>query len=80
MQYYGYPVELIIYYMVTFLTDYGMEKDLYTNSTKYGMWDITALMDMLQKRSLMVYHILVISWDGQSLKELFSTRSQINLF
>ena len=74
----GYPAEPIIYCVVMFLISYGMEQDLYTNISKYRVWESTSSMDMLQERSLMIGHIGVISWYMQLLQELLYTGDQIN--
>ena len=76
---YGYPAETRINFVVMLLTLYGMEQDLHTNISKYGVSESTSSMDVLQERSLMIDHIGVISWDMQLLQELFYTGNQINL-
>ena len=38
---YGYTIKLVICYVVVFLTSYGMEQDLHTNTSKYGMCEST---------------------------------------
>ena len=37
-------------------------------------------MGLIQEIILMIYHIVVISWDMQILQELFSAENQIRLF
>ena len=76
---YGSPAELRIYYVVMFPTYYGMEQDLHTNISKYGVWDSKSSIDRLQERILMIDPTEVISWDMQLLHDLFSTGNQIKL-
>ena len=72
----GFTAKMIIYCVVMFLTSSVTEKYLHTNTSKYGLWDYTSSMDVLQERSLMLDHIVVISWDMHLLQELFYTRIQ----
>ena len=60
---YGSPAEMRIDCVVVFLTSYGMEQDLNTNISKYGVLKSTSSMDVLQEISSMIGHIGVISWD-----------------
>ena len=57
------------------LNSYGMDQDLHTNISKYGVWDSTSSMIMLQEIILMIDHIGVISLDVQLLQDLFYTGS-----
>ena len=66
--------------MVIFLTSSGMGKYLHAITSKYGVWESTSSMIVLQERSLMIYHIVVISQDIQILHELFSTGIQTIIF
>ena len=77
---YGSPSELIINYVVMFLTYYGMEQYLHTNISKYGVWEYTSSMYVPQEINLMIGHIGVILWDMQLLRDLLSTGNQVNLF
>ena len=65
---YGPPSIMIIGCVVMFLTYFGMEQDLHTNISKYGVWESTSSTGVLQERSLMIYNIVVISWDIQLLQ------------
>ena len=76
---YGSLIELIIDCVVILLNSYGMEQDLHTNTSTYGVWDSTSSMGVLQERSMIIYHIAVILWDMRLLKKLLSTVKQINL-
>ena len=67
-------------FVVMLLSSSGMEQDLHTNTSKYGMWYSTSSMYVLQERSLMIDHIKVILWDIQLLQDLFSTVNQIKMF
>ena len=75
---YGSHAKMRIDCVVMFLTLYGMEQDLHTNISKYGVWESKSSMDVLQERSLMIDHIGVILWDMQLLQELFYTGNLIN--
>ena len=58
---YGYPAKLIIYYVFVLLTSYGMEQDLHINTSKYGVWDSTSSMYLLQEIIFMIDQMVVIS-------------------
>ena len=60
---YGYHAKPRIYCVVMFLTYYGTEQDLHTNTSKYGGWESTSSMYALQEIILVVSHIEVITWD-----------------
>ena len=64
---YGSPTELRIDCVVMLPTYYGMEQELHTNISKYGVWESTPSMDVLQERNLMIDHIGVILWDLSSI-------------
>ena len=72
------PVKLRIDYALMFLTSSGMEQDIHTNTSKYGVWESTSSMDFSQRRSLMIDHIEVISWGMQLLQDSLSTGIHIN--
>ena len=76
---YGSPVEPRIYCVVMLLTSPVVEKDFFTNTSMYGVFDSKSSMDVLEEIILMMDKIVVISWDMQLLHELFSTGIQINL-
>ena len=61
------------------LTSSSIEQDLHTNTSKYVVWEYTPPMDVLQERSLVLYHIAVISWNMQLLQEFLSTVIHIKL-
>ena len=42
------PEEPITYCVAMFLTYSGIEQDLHTNTSKYGVWESTSSMDVLQ--------------------------------
>ena len=72
----GSPAELRICYVMMFLTSSSMDQDLRPNTPKYGVWEYTSSMGVLQKISLMIYHIVVIWQYMQILQELLSTGNQ----
>ena len=76
---YGSPSELRINSVVMLLTSSGMEQDLHTNTSKYGMVEYISPIDMLQERILLIYHIEVISWDMHLLHKLSSNGNHINI-
>ena len=43
-----------------FLTSSGMEQDLHEKTSKYGVWESTSSIDVLQKIILMIDHTKVI--------------------
>ena len=57
---------------------HGMELELHTNITKYGVWESISSMDVLQEKQLMIDNIRVILWDIQLLQELIYTGNKIN--
>ena len=59
-----------------FLTSSIMKQDRHTNTSKYGVWESTSSMDVLQEIFLTIYHIVVISWDIKLLQELLSNGIQ----
>ena len=75
---YGSLAELKIDCVVMFPIFYGMEQDLHTNISKYGVWESTYSMDVLQEIKLMTYHIMDILWGMQLLQELLYSVNQIN--
>ena len=54
---YGSLAELRIYCVVMLLTSYGMEQDLHTNISKYGVCESTSSMDVIKEINLMTDHI-----------------------
>ena len=62
------------------LTSSGMDQEIHTNKSKYGVGEPTLSMDMLQERILTIYYIPVISWDMHLLQELLSTVIQNIIF
>ena len=48
---YGSPAEVRIDCVVMCFTFYGMEQDFYTNISKYGVWESTSSMDVIQERN-----------------------------
>ena len=57
----GYPPILRIFCVVMFLTVSGMYQDLHKNTSKYGVWESTSSIDVLQETIFIIYHITVIS-------------------
>ena len=57
---YGSPGELRIYRVVIFLPSSDTEQEIHTNTSKYGVWESTKSMDMLNLRILMIDHIEAI--------------------
>ena len=55
-----------------FLTSSGIEQDLRTNTSAYGVRESTSSMDVLQEIIFMIDHIAVTSWDIKLLHELVS--------
>ena len=76
---YSPPSDMRIYCVVMFLTCSYMEQNSHTNTSKYGVWETTSSMEMLQFRRMMMDHIEAISWDMQLLHELSSNGNQIYL-
>ena len=76
----GYTAKLIIGFVMMFLNYSGEYEYHHTNTSKYGVWNSTSSMGVLQEIILMMYHIVVISWDIQLLHESFSTGNQTSLF
>ena len=64
------PTEMIISCVVIFLTYSGIDQYLHINTSKYAVWESTSSMEILKERILMIYPIVVISWDVQILQEL----------
>ena len=57
-----------------------MEQGLHKNISKYVVWESTSSVDVLQEIIFTIDHTVVISWDMQILKYLFSSESDINIF
>ena len=75
---YGYPSKPIIDCVVMLLTSSYMEQNIYSNTSKYGVWESTSPMGVLKEIILMVVPIEVISWGIQILQELLYTRNYNN--
>ena len=67
------PGEMIIDCVVMFLDYSDTEQEIHTNTSKYRVWESKSSMDVLQKISLMIDHIAVISWYIKILQELSHT-------
>ena len=76
---YGSPNKPRIDCMVILITSFGIEKRSSYKYIKYGFWESTSSMDVLQQIILMIDHIMVISWYMQLLLDLFSTGNHINI-
>ena len=58
----------------------GMEQNVHTKTSKYGVRESTSSMGVLQERSLVVDHIENILWYMQIQQELLSTGNHTNIF
>ena len=76
----GSPTKMRIGCVVMLLNSYGMEQDIFRNTSKYGVRESTSLMDVLQERIFMIDHIAVILLDMQLLQELLYTGIQTSIF